>query len=99
MPLVDWVRLDRALGSDPRVVDDDIDAAHRGSRFIDSAHDRLVVGYVGRQPDRAVWGPGGIHVERRDACTAGERLGGDGLADARAGAGDEHPDALHETSR
>ena len=40
-PLVERVRLDRALGSDAGVVDEDVDAAHRRCRLLDGGDDRL----------------------------------------------------------
>ena len=80
------------------VVDDDVDAAERQHRGVDSRLHRGFVGDVGGDADRHIgvadlFGGGGglfgIQVGDHHAGALGGQPGGDGLADARGGAGDQ----------
>jgi hypothetical protein len=76
VPLVQRLRLDRALGSDADVVEEHVDAAHRHCRLLDCFGDRCVVGDVGMEGNGGGGRTGRIEVRtatvapRRTAVTA-----------------------------
>ena len=90
-PLLHGVRLDGALGADAGVVDEDVDAAHRGGGLLDGGGRRPVVGDIGPVTGwlrRAR--PVGSRSSTATDGAAGEGGGGDGAADPGRAASHQH---------